>query len=133
MSLHLRTSLLAGLLAISLADPASAEIYRWTDANGVEHFATSLDGVPPEHRAAAKARGAKTGGTVNSFSGPARPEEPGRVAPAAGDPASPDPSAPETAAELHGGRDEAWWRGEYERLSRQVGRHEQRVELVDLH
>lgn len=27
-----------------------ADIYRWTDAHGIEHFVSSPDQVPPEHR-----------------------------------------------------------------------------------
>ena len=36
--------------------PASAELYRWIDAQGREHFAMDLHEVPPEHRAAAQRR-----------------------------------------------------------------------------
>ena len=44
----------AVLLAACLAGPAGAgEIYRWTDAHGVEHFSHELGKVPAEHREAA--------------------------------------------------------------------------------
>lgn len=41
------------VLAVSL--PATAEIYRWRDAAGREHFVEELSRVPPQYRAAAKA------------------------------------------------------------------------------
>jgi multidrug resistance efflux pump len=40
----------------AFAVPAAAELYRWTDGQGREHFAMSLHEVPPEHRAAAQHR-----------------------------------------------------------------------------
>lgn len=49
----------AGLLAaaaVLLALPAGAEIYRWTDLAGHEHFTMNLHRVPPEHRAEAERR-----------------------------------------------------------------------------
>jgi hypothetical protein len=42
--------------AVGFALPAEAELYRWTDAQGREHFAMDLHEVPPEHRAAAQRR-----------------------------------------------------------------------------
>lgn len=45
---------LASLLLCVAALPASAEIYRWTDAAGRLHFAQSLDQVPREYRRQAK-------------------------------------------------------------------------------
>jgi len=49
-----------GILAVcfALAAPTSAEIYRWTDESGRQHFTMDLHGVPPEHRAEAKRRAA---------------------------------------------------------------------------
>lgn len=48
--------LVAGLaLAWLLAAPAAAGIYRWTDAEGREHFTTDLHKVPARYRAAAEA------------------------------------------------------------------------------
>jgi len=48
---------LAGPLAL-LAAPAAAEIYRWTDESGQEHFTMDLHRVPPKHRADAERRNA---------------------------------------------------------------------------
>ena len=42
-------ALMLGLLAA--ATPATAQIYRWTDASGVVHFTTNPDSIPEKHRA----------------------------------------------------------------------------------
>ena len=39
------------LVLLGTALPTTAQIYRWTDAAGREHFTERLDKVPPEHRA----------------------------------------------------------------------------------
>ena len=44
----------AALLLCAAPVPASAEIYRWTDAAGRLHFSQSLDQVPPQYRKQAK-------------------------------------------------------------------------------
>jgi hypothetical protein len=54
----------AGAIALAcawLATPVGAEVYRWRDASGREHFAQQLHQVPAEHRAAAKAAAADAG------------------------------------------------------------------------
>ena len=49
---------IATCLALSpaLAVPAGAEIYRWTDDEGRQHFPERLEQVPPRHREAAQRR-----------------------------------------------------------------------------
>lgn len=47
---------LAAVFLLALAGPASAEIYRWTDAEGREHFTMDLHRVPAKHRAEAERR-----------------------------------------------------------------------------
>ncbi len=74
-------SLLAALLGIGLPPArASAEIYRWVDADGRMHVTQHLDEVPPEHRP-----GAGTGdpgrGSVQTFAGPGRSPAPAALAP----------------------------------------------------
>lgn len=54
--------LLGGLLV--LAAPASAQLYRWTDASGTVHYTTELTTVPPAYRAAARDIGAPTPGPI---------------------------------------------------------------------
>lgn len=62
-----------GVAAIG-AMVASAEIYRWRDAEGREHFTTDLSRVPPAERGrAAGADATKPGsGSLNFHSGDAR-------------------------------------------------------------
>ncbi|HKJ23706.1 MAG TPA: DUF4124 domain-containing protein [Myxococcota bacterium] len=48
--------LAAAGFALALAAPASAEMYRWTDAGGQEHFTMDLHRVPPEYRGEAQRR-----------------------------------------------------------------------------
>jgi clan AA aspartic protease (TIGR02281 family) len=51
---RLARSLAVGLLLhVSIAIGAAAEVYRWTDAEGREHYAGALSQVPPEKRAEA--------------------------------------------------------------------------------
>jgi predicted aspartyl protease len=72
-----------GVLTLAPATPASAELYRWTDGDGVVHYTTDLASIPEAYRADAsalehpKARGAP----------PSEPEARGLVVPfAAGGP-----------------------------------------------
>ena len=54
----------AGAIALAcalLAAPLGAEMYRWRDASGREHFAQQLHQVPPEYRAAARERAQSDG------------------------------------------------------------------------
>lgn len=58
------------VLGLALAVPAAAEIYRWRDASGREHFTTDLQQVPPEQREGARERAAEPpGGSVTFHSG----------------------------------------------------------------
>lgn len=43
------------------AGPAAAELYRWTDANGVVRYTNELDLIPPAYRAGAKDVGSPQG------------------------------------------------------------------------
>lgn len=61
--------------AVWLAASAGAEVYRWRDASGREHFAQQLHQVPAEHRAAAEAaresgEAPKSGGGVSFHDAP---------------------------------------------------------------
>lgn len=62
------------LLLVCGGAPASAEIYRWTDARGQLHFTERLDRVPPEQREAAR-RGAarEEDDRLQTYAAPARP------------------------------------------------------------
>jgi hypothetical protein len=117
--------LAAGLTALILGLPvkAGSEVYRWTDERGVEHFATSVEKVPFEQRAAAKDRARQPGGTVNHFSAPDRAEEDLSAPPARGSASGPWPAAraPEAGSDdRYGGRPEADWRRDYQRLADEI-------------
>jgi clan AA aspartic protease (TIGR02281 family) len=53
---------IAGLIALVAAATAQAQIYRWTDAQGREHFTERLERVPPEQRGAAMRAAASRSG-----------------------------------------------------------------------
>lgn len=72
------------ILALLLAAPAGAEIYRWTDASGRVHFTQDLSQVPAPHRKQAEA--AAKGGAAAS--------EAPRVQTFSRDASSPAPAAP---------------------------------------
>jgi hypothetical protein len=47
-----------------LTSPASAQLYRWTDAAGTTHYTTDAATIPPAHRDSAQDIGAPTPGPV---------------------------------------------------------------------
>jgi Aspartyl protease/Domain of unknown function (DUF4124) len=54
-------SVLAAVGVLLGATPAGAELYRWTDANGVVRYTNELDLIPPAYRAGAKDVGSPQG------------------------------------------------------------------------
>ncbi len=64
---------LAASLAVPAAPaaPAGAEIYRWRDAQGNEHFTTDLNQVPPDQRDAAARGRPSRGGSITIHGGDA--------------------------------------------------------------
>lgn len=84
---------LAGALLATAAPSARGEIYRWTDADGRVHYTQDLQGVPPEHRAAARERAGAADG-------------PSRVQTFSSEPAAQAPSAPRRRAFASGARGE---------------------------
>jgi hypothetical protein len=48
--------------ATVVAAPASAQLYRWTDPAGTDHYTTDLGAIPPAHRDGATDIGAPTPG-----------------------------------------------------------------------
>lgn len=68
-----RPAWIPALLVLAAApSPASAEIYRWTDAEGRVHFTQDLSQVPPDHREQAVRRTleAGEGGRVSTYESP---------------------------------------------------------------
>lgn len=128
-----------GIIAVAwiqLSVPvASAEIYRWTDAQGGEHFSMDLNSVPPQYRAAAKASAGSVGTDANINMIP-QPE--GRRATRPASPARPDrattrrSSSPrnmtEQAGEEIAGHDESWWRSRVERYASEIRAIEEQID-----
>ena len=117
----MRSAILSGavLALLALAPPARGEIYRWTDAEGREHFTSDPSQLPAEARVRAlEGDGAR--GTLNRSEAQAPASPPAAAAPRPG-------SAPtsEPAAELIGGKDEASWRRGAEGLRRDISRLEE--------
>jgi Aspartyl protease/Domain of unknown function (DUF4124) len=54
-------NVLAAVGVLLGAIPAGAELYRWTDANGVVRYTNELDLIPPAYRAGAKDVGSPQG------------------------------------------------------------------------
>jgi clan AA aspartic protease (TIGR02281 family) len=70
-----RLALVLALLALLHACAASAEIYRWTDAEGNLHFTEDLSQVPPEYREEAVRRPSSTSkGALQTYTPPASVE-----------------------------------------------------------
>lgn len=103
------------ICVLALAAPASSEIYRWEDQNGVEHFTTNLTEVPPSQRDLAKARAAVKSGSLQRVETTVRrTPTPNRTAGSASAPAR---GAGEDAI---AGRTEQQWRDEATRLRARV-------------
>jgi hypothetical protein len=136
-----------GLAVVALlAASASAEIYRWRDAAGVEHFNTDLDAVPPQHRAAARAAASEGQGGGGSYSAgggegeaasatptPAPvPAPEAELAPTSRVPGFGAPaSAAKDAAETIGGGDEEWWRARSRDFLDRIADLERRAEACE--
>lgn len=121
------------LTFFAIAAPfASAEIYRWTDAQGGEHFSMDLNSVPPRYRAAAKASAGQVGksANINIFTpsegqSPAAPSVPRRGS----NPSAKRPSQPTKGdVERVEGQPESYWRAKVERYLRQIGTIETQIE-----
>jgi clan AA aspartic protease (TIGR02281 family) len=67
-----RLAILLAVGSLQLAVAASADIYRWTDADGTIHFTEDLSQVPRQHRADATRKApADARGSVQTYSPPA--------------------------------------------------------------
>jgi hypothetical protein len=49
-----RVAALSLLAAVALAAPAAAELYQWTDGDGVRHYTSELASIPEAYRDAAR-------------------------------------------------------------------------------
>ncbi len=95
-----------GLMAALLGAPAAAEVYRWRDADGREHFTTELHRVPARYRDQAEQEASRPRGTVNRSQAPAAPAPEPAAVPEPGGAGAADPVEGERIA----GRSEAEWR-----------------------
>ena len=77
---------LGGGADLAVGPPASAEIYRWTDADGRVHFTQELSQVPATHREEAVRRTIESEdpGRVSTYSTPSAPSTPAARAPGGG-------------------------------------------------
>lgn len=84
----MKSFVLAALLLLGIASPASAALYRWVDSAGVTHYTSDRASIPEKYRSAAQEIGHPS----------ARTQQPG-VAPAAPTPAPASPAASPTSAQ----------------------------------
>ncbi len=117
------------VLLLALAFPAGtgAEIYRWTDDRGGEHFTTELNQIPRSKREAAKAAAGSRPTVNRAETRPApvrRSSSPPRARRAR--------TAPAVAAgERIGGRSEEQWREEAGTLATEIEILEKRVDEME--
>ncbi len=103
------------LLGLALAASAArAELYRWTDANGVTHFTSDLSQVPAGQRDLARAAAASGKGSLQrvSSSAPRANSTTGSAAPAS--------PATHAAEDRVGGKTDVQWRDEATRLRSRI-------------
>lgn len=114
------------LIGVFPAGPADAEIYRWTDASGREHFTTDLSTVPSAHRAAAQAgAGRPSDANINRIQSTPRSEPDSGAA----SPASVRDRPPEE--EKIGGQNEATWRKRARRFEQEIENIEAGIERCE--
>ena len=116
------------LAALGLPVAAEAEIYRWVDRNGKEHFTTDIRQVPASQREAVRAK-AGSRPTIN------RSATPAAQAPRA-ESAAPRYSARRNAADAtpedqRQGRPESWWRGKADTMRTDIETLEALVERLE--
>lgn len=106
---------------------ARAEIYRWVDSQGREHFTTDLRQVPSVYREAARTRAASRPALIQEDAPPAARDPSPHAAPSAGAAAGPRPGAWQVEDPKPQGRGEAHWRSEHGRRVARVEQLERRV------
>jgi hypothetical protein len=108
------------LVAAGIALAASADVYRWTDAKGIDHYTSDLRQVPAAQRDLARATVLGRKGSLQRI-GAATPNAQRTPSPASSGAAhaSAPPAAPARDDEV-GGKAEAQWRDEAARLRERV-------------
>jgi hypothetical protein len=118
--------------AFVFAFAASAEIYRYVDANGEMNVVNEIWRVPAEYREAALAEAAeRNGGSMNVVTGTKGGVPAGAAAPAPG--AGDAPSASGTAPQQNsiGGHDRLWWKQESRKHADQISALERDLEAAE--
>jgi hypothetical protein len=120
-------ALLASACLLLGGAAALAEIYRYTDAQGGEHFTTDLEQVPPSQRDAAKA--AAEGRPTLIRRGVPRPAPRFHPRPPASRQWSNTPRS--GAEEYRNGRPRSWWREKYGEIESEIAVLEDEVARLE--
>jgi len=131
-------AMLALLLLFAVGiPPATADIYRWTDADGAEHYTQDLDAVPALYRDAARARWEASRRRISvTGASPTRSlaDEPA-TGPAARALSDRDAASTRRAAteslDWPGGRSESEWRGDLAAREQAVASAERRIAEIE--
>ncbi len=121
-------------LALVVASPAVAEIYKWTDANGVVHFTSNASEVPADQREGARKAGSAGKGSFQQMETVPRPREGAASSKPATQPshfggsAARRDSADTPKEPRFGGRTEAQWRAQAAKYRNAIARLEANVE-----
>jgi hypothetical protein len=114
-------SLAAILVVVLTATPAVAQLYRWTDGSGKEHFTSDPSQVPAQQRQPALAPGQGSGGRLNVIE-----SSPAASSTSALGGGTKAPAAAASASEKIGGADEASWRTRVVKIREEIATLEAR-------
>jgi hypothetical protein len=129
--------LASSLAVLTIAGASVAEIYRWTDENGGEHFAMDPSQVPARYRqqaieGASSRREIQVMGSEANRAGRARSER--KRTPTPG-PAHPgihgSGRTPSDPADTPGGHDKGWWQRQHDKVLAEVKRTEKMLERAN--
>ena len=119
---------------LAAAGVSTAEIYRWTDSSGGQHFSMDLHSVPPAYRAEAQASAGTIGRGANLNMISTDDHGGGDPAPRSSGPAAVQPQAisrPESGSDLPeeiGGYSEAGWRARIQTLTDEMSALEKAID-----
>lgn len=105
----MRVIAFAFLFFIFLSSSALADIYRWTDDEGVIHMADDMFKVPEKYRS----------GVTIMKTEPSAPAPPSQIQPSLSPP-SPPAEPPRAEEELYGDRPLSWWRANIDKKKKEI-------------